>query len=455
MRSAIHLLLIASCALTRVRARRIQARLFEDRSRCPPDGRSASSNRNGRVSVRDRTPAPRLQIQATIRCSAPTADEARRCARCRSRSSWTRRPRAVRTVYPNNWRGNISYNVDYDITMPATAPLDLRNRFGNTDVSNLQAPATINSGNGSVTFLGGRGRQRIENSFGNVEVRNNDGDVTVINGNGSVIATDITGAVDITNRFGNIRVVEPGRGLTIHSNNGNIEAENIGGAAVITTASAGSPSPTPSPMSPCRIRTARSSRTASRASPTCTRRSLRSPSHAIGKALTVRAQNAAVRGDTVNESATVETTFGSVDLRDVKGGARVTTGNSPHPPRPGSAAKSLPKPRSPAVTITKPPAPSPSKNQNGSVIGRNEGRRPLPADLAPHQLRPDPRHGSARRRLQPCRPHLLRPHPHRPGAPITVSGDIAPGRPERQNRRGRLRPPADGPEHAISISLSR
>ena len=57
---------------------------------------------------------------------------------------------SVRTVYPNNWRGNFSYNVDYDITMPATAPLDLRNRFGNTDVSNLQAAATINSGNGSV-----------------------------------------------------------------------------------------------------------------------------------------------------------------------------------------------------------------------------------------------------------------------------------------------------------------
>ena len=47
----------------------------------------------------------------------------------------------------------------------------------------------------------------------------------------------------------------------------------------------------------------------------------------VGKALTVRAQNANIRGDTA-ESATVETTFGSVDLRSIRGAAHVTAGNS-------------------------------------------------------------------------------------------------------------------------------
>jgi DUF4097 and DUF4098 domain-containing protein YvlB len=42
----------------------------------------------------------------------------------------------------------------------------------------------------------------------------------------------------------------------------------------------------------------------------------------------VYASNATISGDTVGESATVETTFGSVELRGVKAGARVTAGNS-------------------------------------------------------------------------------------------------------------------------------
>ena len=44
--------------------------------------------------------------------------------------------------------------------------------------------------------------------------------------------------------------------------------------------------------------------------------------------MTVRANNSLVRGDTVGEGAAVETSFAGVDLRDVKGAARVTAGNA-------------------------------------------------------------------------------------------------------------------------------
>ena len=125
----------------------------------------------------------------------------------------------------------MSFGVEYDLTLPETTPLDLRNRFGRVDVTRLGGPANINNGNGTVIFTGGRGHHRIENSFGDVEVRGNDGDVTVMNGNGTVTASDITGTVDVTNRFGGVRVTNAGRGLTVRSNNGNIEATNIGGAA--------------------------------------------------------------------------------------------------------------------------------------------------------------------------------------------------------------------------------
>ena len=49
----------------------------------------------------------------------------------------------VRTEYPKTWtRRNISYSVNYEITMPETAPLELRNRFGAVTVQNLQVEVT-------------------------------------------------------------------------------------------------------------------------------------------------------------------------------------------------------------------------------------------------------------------------------------------------------------------------
>src|SRR5204863_1484270 len=140
MRSGILLLLIscAGAAFAREEVKRDFSRTIP-----VPAGRTLRiENRNGRVSVKTHA-RPEAQIQATIRCSANTADEARRLADAIQIVVEAGGP-SVRTVLPNNWHGNnISFSIDYDVTMPDTAPLDLRNRFGNTDVSNLHAPAMI------------------------------------------------------------------------------------------------------------------------------------------------------------------------------------------------------------------------------------------------------------------------------------------------------------------------
>jgi hypothetical protein len=277
----------------------------------------------GRVSVRTHA-GSEVQVRATIRCSAPTADQARRGA---DDVQIAVEDGMVRTTYPRNWPRNVSYSTDLDITMPQTAPLSLSNRFGATEVFSLHAAATITSGNGSVTLLAGRGRHRIENSFGPVEVRGNEGDVTIHNGNGAVTAIDINGAVEVSNRFGNIRAVNA-RGLTVRSNNAHVEAENIGGPVNITntfgrvTVTDGKGDAIVQNQNGeivvngvnglADLHTTFAGVTVSR----------------VGKGLTVRAQNSNVRGDTIGESATVETTFGSVDLRNVRGGARVSAGNS-------------------------------------------------------------------------------------------------------------------------------
>ncbi len=327
MRSAIPLLLI-SCCVTAAFAREEVKRDFA-KTVALPAGRSLRvEHRHGRLSIKTHN-RNETQIQAAIRCSAPTENEARSCAdRIQVVVQESATGVSVRTEYPQNLR-NVSFSVECDITMPDTAPLDLRNQFGSVDVSNLHANSTIHNGNGPVTFLAGRGRHRIENSFGNTEVRNNDGDVTIVNGNGSVLATDITGALDITNRFANIRAVNVGRGLTIHSNNGGIEAENINGLATISN-TFGRVAVTEA-KGDVAVQNQNgdivANGVAGNAGLNTTFGSVNFTR--VGKALTVRAQNAQIRGDTVGESATVETTFGAVDLRNVRGAARVTTGNSP------------------------------------------------------------------------------------------------------------------------------
>ena len=49
----------------------------------------------------------------------------------------------VPSVHMRN--GSLSYSIDYEVKMPANAPLSVRNRFGNTEVSGLRAAGTINS----------------------------------------------------------------------------------------------------------------------------------------------------------------------------------------------------------------------------------------------------------------------------------------------------------------------
>ncbi len=421
MRSAIHLLIISGCAFTAL-AREESKRDFSKTVAVPAGRTLRVENRNGRVSIRTHA-RPEAQIQASIRCTAPSADEARRCVDAIQILVDEGSP-AVRTVYPNNWRGNFSYSVDYDITMPQNAPLDLHNRFGNTDVANLHAAAIINSGNGSVTFLSGTGRQRIENSFGNVEVRNNDGDVTVNNANGSVIAAEITGAVEVSNRFGNIRVVNPGRGLTVHSNNCTIDAENAGGPIAITNSFGRvTVNGTKGDLS---VQNQNGEIVANGIGGIADLHTTFASIYfsRIGRTLTIRAQNSAIRGDTVNESAVVETTFGSVDLRNVKGGARAVTGNSPIKLS-AIGGEVYAKATFAGVAVSDAAGPITVENQNGSVTVDAKGGagcKPISLRTTFGPIRVTIPRGTGYNLS--ARTSFGRIHTD-PGAAITVSGDIS------------------------------
>ena len=282
----------------------------------------------GSVTVRTQAKAE-VGVQAAIRCSAESAETARRyCDQIQIRVEENGAGVIIRTDYPRNQTRNLSYSANLEIQMPETAPLELRNRFGAVSVQKLRAPASINNANGNVLLMQGSGGQRIENSFGNVEIVTNEGDLTVVNANGWVRAGDVSGAADIANRFGEVRASNIGKTLTVHASNSKVDVEHVGGIANITTT-----------FGDVRVWDARSDLTVHNQNGRIDVNSVAGVADlqttfagvkftGIGKSVRVTAQNASVTGDTVGESATVQTTFANVDLRGIKGGARVTASNS-------------------------------------------------------------------------------------------------------------------------------
>jgi hypothetical protein len=148
---------------------------------------------------------------------------------------------SVRTVYPErSWSGpfrgnswNVSFSVDYEIVMPESSLLEVRNRFGDVSVSGLKASADINNGNGRVDVRDGRGRLQIENSFGPIEISGIAGEVTVTSANGTVSATNSDGPVEIHNRFGRVTATGIKKGVRIFNGNGGVHVEDSGGPSSV------------------------------------------------------------------------------------------------------------------------------------------------------------------------------------------------------------------------------
>jgi hypothetical protein len=277
---------------------------------------------------------------------------------------------SVRTEYPKTWttHRNLGYSVEYDISMPDAAVLDIRNRFGAVSVTDPHAGGAIHNSNGKVSLWGGRGRLEIENSFGGVDVRTNEGDLLVRNNNGEVTATDVRGSVDITNRFAPVRVTNAGRGVAIHSQNGQVSVTKAGGTTSVSNSFG--------PVEVADVTTGDLTVQAQNSEVTATNVAGSATLHTtfgkvnfsrIGKVLTVTAGNSSIAGDTVGGNASIATTFGSIEVRGIKGGARVDSANNTNVRMTGIGGEAYVKTTFGGVTLTDVAGPITVENQNGSV----------------------------------------------------------------------------------------
>lgn len=233
----------------------------------------------------------------------------------------------IRTDVPDvHWHGSLSYSVDIDVSVPANAPLSIRNRFGSITASGVHAASEFANAQGSIELSDLRGAQQIESSFGSVNVTNSAGDTVIRNANGSVTVSHVKGSLDVSDRFGSVRVDDVDRALALRNENGSVDVHDVGGNATISTSFASS---TVSNVRGALDLTSTNGNVvvsdAGRSSIRTSFGSVRAT--AIHGDAEVHNQNGNVTLTGVNGGARVRTTFGSVFLKGVDGTVSVENAN--------------------------------------------------------------------------------------------------------------------------------
>jgi hypothetical protein len=182
-------------------------------------------------------PQQEVVVHADIRISASDSDLAKQYANQVEIVVQSGGELSIRTKYPDTQRSfgrrDVSFSVRYDITVPETSPLAVRNSFGAISVSGIKASSEIHNSHGEIRFRDGRGAHRLENSFASVNVAGNAGDVTIDDTNGSVDVSAITGSATIRNRFASVTVAGVSNGVSITNNNGAVSVTDCGGAGSV------------------------------------------------------------------------------------------------------------------------------------------------------------------------------------------------------------------------------
>ena len=313
-------------------ARDEYTRAFDKTIALRPGERISLEHRFGDIAIRTH-PQQDVVIHADIRVSASDATQAKAFAdRIEIAVDPSPSELSIRTRYPergDSFMGmrNVSYSVRYDITIPETAPLNVRNAFGKVTVAGVKASCDIAASHGSIEFRDGRGTQRLESSFGSVKAANNVGDLTIEGNNGPVDVADITGALSVRNRFANVTVTHVSKGLTVVNSNGSVQATESGGAGNIRNS-----------FGDVMVRGFHGELIVNNSNGKVEATNVDGPAElnttfgdvrfsGIGHQLSIRATNSRIFGERVNGPLIVQNSFGPVTVSDIQNGVRIQSGN--------------------------------------------------------------------------------------------------------------------------------
>jgi len=288
----------------------------------------------GSVSIRTHS-SSQVDITASIRVAASTQSEASSSAnQINIDVRQTATGVAIQTQYPERRGGifsgqsGISYSVDYSIVVPESAPVQVKNSFGNLTVAGLKAKADLHDSHGSVELTGAAGPSSVSNSFGTVKVIDINGDLTVTNQNGPIDAKNISGGAELNTSFASVTFYGVGGRLSVSATNSSVTGGKVGAGAFVRTtfgavavSDVGGNTEIQNSNGKIVVKDIRGN--------AILRTSFGEiEATGISGTATVNDSNASVRLTNVDGYAEVHSTFGRVDLSGLRQGARVVTGNA-------------------------------------------------------------------------------------------------------------------------------
>jgi hypothetical protein len=120
-------------------------------------------------------------------------------------------------------------SIDYIIKVPEKLNVEVTNKFGKVDVSDIAGEVNINNSNGSVSVKAVAGTLNIENKFGEINASDILGKAKITNANGRITATGFSSDLIIDCRFGDVSASNVKGNLKLSDSNGRIKIDKVDG----------------------------------------------------------------------------------------------------------------------------------------------------------------------------------------------------------------------------------
>jgi hypothetical protein len=114
-------------------------------------------------------------------------------------------------------------SLSFTVTVPAGAPVRVRDSFGNLAAGPLRGTVALSDISGDLAASRLAGNLRLADAYGNIQASGLSGTIRVVNNSGDIDAAGVTGDVQLTDGFGNITVDGLAAGhVSCHTQSGDI-----------------------------------------------------------------------------------------------------------------------------------------------------------------------------------------------------------------------------------------
>jgi DUF4097 and DUF4098 domain-containing protein YvlB len=127
-----------------------------------------------------------------------------------------------------SWGNSRDVTSHLELRVPRTAAINVKNKFGKTEIAGLDARVRFEGKNGAVDIRDIKAPVTAETSFAKMTLERT-GEADLRNQNGDVIAREVKGNLHVTTSFARLEVQDVRGRAELHNQNGTIDASAVDG----------------------------------------------------------------------------------------------------------------------------------------------------------------------------------------------------------------------------------